>query len=332
MNTDKTILIASSSLDIYTYGPIARDLTGRGYDVVTYESDKVAAGTAPLCAGVDKQGVARVSYSGVPLELDMVAAAWYRRPNEFSLDSPDMIGAAMNPERALTQENLWDLVPEDAWLNAPGKIERAEGKLTQLRIAAAVGFCIAPMVISNEWDRVGALPGDEIVFKTTNDFFKDRKGDWKVHYTTPFPNDLSKLPLDGNPFPGLWQTRVEKGREWRVTVIGNEAFAAAVHTSSDAKDDWRKHQLDTSKVRNTIERFPDAEVEKCFSYLGKFGLKFGAFDFIEEPDGNLVFLECNPNGQYGWLEEELGLPISSAIASELAGIADTNMGWTGKRV
>lgn len=42
---------------------------------------------------------------------------------------------------------------------------------------------------------------------------------------------------------------------------------------------------------------------------------------IEDPDGRIVFLECNPNGQYGWLEEQLGFPISQAIAGELIKIA-----------
>jgi hypothetical protein len=40
------------------------------------------------------------------------------------------------------------------------------------------------------------------------------------------------------------------------------------------------------------------------------------------PDGQLVFLECNPNGQYGWLEEDLGMPISASIASTLVRIAE----------
>ena len=26
-----------------------------------------------------------------------------------------------------------------------------------------------------------------------------------------------------------------------------------------------------------------------------------------------VFLECNPNGQWGWIEDELNLPMSEAL-------------------
>jgi hypothetical protein len=35
-----------------------------------------------------------------------------------------------------------------------------------------------------------------------------------------------------------------------------------------------------------------------------------------------VYLEVNPNGQFMWLERQLGLPISAAIAGELAQMAE----------
>ncbi|GAA5764612.1 hypothetical protein [Streptosporangium roseum] len=47
------------------------------------------------------------------------------------------------------------------------------------------------------------------------------------------------------------------------------------------------------------------------------GLSFGAFDFGLTGDGIPVFLECNPNGQWGWLEDATGLPIAAAIAALL---------------
>jgi hypothetical protein len=43
-------------------------------------------------------------------------------------------------------------------------------------------------------------------------------------------------------------------------------------------------------------------------------LNFGCFDFIVDRNCNYIFLECNTNGQWMWLEEEAKLPISAAIA------------------
>jgi hypothetical protein len=41
-------------------------------------------------------------------------------------------------------------------------------------------------------------------------------------------------------------------------------------------------------------------------------------DLILTPDGEVVFLELNPNGQWLWLELELGLPLTEAFADVLA--------------
>ena len=44
---------------------------------------------------------------------------------------------------------------------------------------------------------------------------------------------------------------------------------------------------------------------------------YGAFDFIVTPSGEYVFLECNSNGQWYWIELETGMNISGAIAEHL---------------
>ncbi|MGH3771729.1 MAG: hypothetical protein ACRDRW_10085 [Pseudonocardiaceae bacterium] len=36
------------------------------------------------------------------------------------------------------------------------------------------------------------------------------------------------------------------------------------------------------------------------------------------PDRKWIMFECNPAGAYGWLEEALDLPITSALADLLA--------------
>ncbi|NEO45670.1 MAG: MvdC family ATP-grasp ribosomal peptide maturase, partial [Moorea sp. SIO4A3] len=38
---------------------------------------------------------------------------------------------------------------------------------------------------------------------------------------------------------------------------------------------------------------------------------------IVTPDGEYVFLEVNPTGEWGMLERDLGYPISDAIADAL---------------
>jgi hypothetical protein len=42
-----------------------------------------------------------------------------------------------------------------------------------------------------------------------------------------------------------------------------------------------------------------------------------SFDIVRSRDGDYVFLETNPYGQWLWIEDLTGLPITSAIADAL---------------
>jgi glutathione synthase/RimK-type ligase-like ATP-grasp enzyme len=47
------------------------------------------------------------------------------------------------------------------------------------------------------------------------------------------------------------------------------------------------------------------------------GLVYSAIDLILTPEGEYVFLEINPVGEWGWLEKEIGLNISGSLINEL---------------
>lgn len=62
---------------------------------------------------------------------------------------------------------------------------------------------------------------------------------------------------------------------------------------------------------------PPEITASLFAYLDSFGLVFGAFDFAVTDHGEWIFLECNPSGQWAWLEDETGLPMVAAFADLL---------------
>lgn len=320
--TERTILIASSSFDKPTWEPVAERLTSQGYDVVAYQADKVAAALIPLTVCIDNSAGLQVSYDNRDFSLAAVAAAWYRRPGMLGSPQHDKaLQLTLDTERKAVQAALWQAVPGQRWLNAPERIRHASQKLTQLALAQEIGFDIPPTMVSNTWDSFSFLP-ENIVLKSSRGLLYEND-EARILYTTPLQNTPAELPTDVLPFPGFWQANMPKHREWRITVVGNEVFDVAIDLADGAKDDWRKHQSDPSLVEFRHERFPDVPKERCLQFLGKLGLRFGAFDFIESPDGRITFLECNPNGQFGWLETALGLPIASAVARELAAIADS---------
>ncbi|MGH3869992.1 MAG: hypothetical protein ACRDSR_00505 [Pseudonocardiaceae bacterium] len=103
--------------------------------------------------------------------------------------------------------------------------------------------------------------------------------------------------------------------EARVTMVGRDAYGVAIHTESEAaRLDWRR---DYANIR--YESFdPPADVLAGMrAYLDAMDLCYGCFDLVATAEGVLAY-ECNPAGQYLWLEHATGLPISAGIAALLA--------------
>jgi hypothetical protein len=114
--------------------------------------------------------------------------------------------------------------------------------------------------------------------------------------------------------PTLFQEFVQKRSELRVTCIGDQVFACRIETNAgDLPDDCR---FDIKSLRHVACECPELH-DRLHRYMKVFGLRFGCFDFAVSRSGEPVFLECNPNGQWLWVEDLTGLPIGKAIAHEL---------------
>ncbi|GAC1390980.1 MAG: hypothetical protein NVSMB46_01990 [Candidatus Saccharimonadales bacterium] len=325
---EKPILITASSLDEHAYASVATILEDRGYPVVVYKTDKVLSGEEDFNLTISSQGSLSVSYDQQNISPDAIGAAWYRKVAAFSTGDNSEDRAKhlyIQNEIKAVHDTVWSLYPDEVWLNSPDKMRQCDRKLGQLLVAQEIGFEIPHTVVSSNWDDISEqllIDYPQMIVKMVRGVISE-KDELRAMYTTVL-NEQKVKTLKGHvtPFPGIYQPFIDKAREWRVTVVGDKVFPAAIYTSTSAKHDWRLHQL-TDAVQFKQDELPDEIEEKCHRYLGKMGLKFGAFDFIETYAGQTIFLECNSNGQYGWLEDELKFPISEAIADELMTIAKT---------
>ena len=67
---------------------------------------------------------------------------------------------------------------------------------------------------------------------------------------------------------------------------------------------------------------PPRTTELAVAFVPDFGLEYGAFDFIlgSEEHAGPVFLECNPSGEFGFLDDVPGRMPSQLIGQVLAGL------------
>jgi hypothetical protein len=113
----------------------------------------------------------------------------------------------------------------------------------------------------------------------------------------------------------LFQQRVPKAYELRVTVVDGNVFTARIDALTEkARIDWR---ADYHNLRYSAAELPEPVVAMVRRFMRLRRLRFAAMDFVVTPGGEHVFLEANPNGQWAWIEDETGLPIAAAVADAL---------------
>jgi glutathione synthase/RimK-type ligase-like ATP-grasp enzyme len=81
----------------------------------------------------------------------------------------------------------------------------------------------------------------------------------------------------------------------------------------DVPVDWRTLKDEVQFVEDVL---PEHIEELCHSYVAQNGLVFGAIDLVKVDD-EFVFLEINPNGEWGWLQKPWGVPIAENLTDYL---------------
>lgn len=205
------------------------------------------------------------------------------------------------------------------WLNHPARVSDAEFKPAQLQVAQRVGLATPRTIITNQWreaQRFGRLVDGPVIFKTLQGLSVERHGEELVVYTNLVDDEVLTDESIGATAT-MFQEWIPKAYEIRATVVGDRCFAARIDAGSpESRIDFR---TDYGALDYRVAELPCDVQDRLRSYLGRFGLGFGAFDLVVTPDDEHVFLERNPNGQWGWLEEETGLPIAAAMADYLLG-------------
>jgi glutathione synthase/RimK-type ligase-like ATP-grasp enzyme len=267
-----------------------------------------------------------VQDSGRSFELDEVRAVWYRKPEPVNLSHLSLDPAALEYVEAEFTEvllGLYGLLSHAYWINNPLVVRAAHRKLLQLQVASKVGFVVPETLVTNSrqaaLDFAHSLGGDIAIKSLGAISVVEGQGDSALQYGI-FTRRISITDLHefGDKIvhmPTLFQRFIIKQCELRITCVGEKAFACKIEPRRNdlTSDDYR---FDTRRLVHSAVEAPGLE-SLLFAYMRSLGLVFGCFDFAVSAAGQPVFLECNPNGQWRWVEEMTGLPIGAAIADEL---------------
>lgn len=258
----------------------------------------------------------------VTLNLLDFESIYYRRPllNELSYikDINMQEQSYLKSELAFILEGIYKILRKKYWVNNVYDIREAENKIYQLQLAQELGFKIPQLLLSNETEFVNQFNEkniDCIIKPIKSGNMRDEKNP-KAIFTTKFKDDCLKDSKRIEAFPIFIQNNIHKKYDLRIIVIGNEAYAAEIDSQvyKSSEIDWRRGQ---NILTHKKHKLPEIIKKKCLQLTSVLNLNYSAIDMVFDKNGEYVFLEINPNGQWAWIENRLGFPISEKIVDLL---------------
>jgi len=315
---DRRVLIVSTIADVAT-DDVIRRLAARGaaYTRINTE-DYPFSRTLSFVVGQSAPS-GWLDIDGRAIQLP--TSVWYRRmrtPAKPEAMDSGIYEFCLHESRATLLGSILGLTTR--WMSHPAAIWSSEFKPFQLSLAAQIGLTIPPTIITNDpdaikkaFDQFGAM-----IAKPVRRGHITNEGRTSAIFTSQVLREHLDEIESARYSPAIYQALIPKRYDIRVTIVGRQVFAAAIDSQSDpaAAIDWRLTRNPALPHHST--RLPEQLLDQLRRLMELLGLTFGAIDLVQKTDGEFVFLEVNPNGQWVWLDRTLDMGISEAVAEWLA--------------
>lgn len=249
--------------------------------------------------------------TGVEVDLTALRAMWWRRPLPHELHAE--LGTATDRRFAYGEvdaavRGLWSCT-DATWVNDPDRDLAASRKLWQLKVASTLGLRIPRTCVTTD----PAQAREFLAGETEGAIFKPFGGLEEAWAETRLVEASDLDLLDHVRLaPVIFQELIPGGIDIRVTIVGRDVHAAEIraHESSYPYD----FRMDTANAPILPHTLPDEVVGRLHALMDHVDLRYGAIDLRRAPDGDYVFLEVNPAGQWLFVELATGQPITASMA------------------
>jgi glutathione synthase/RimK-type ligase-like ATP-grasp enzyme len=193
------------------------------------------------------------------------------------------------------------------WVSRPEATRRAENKLVQLRAAQTAGFSVPRTLVSQDPDLIRAfcagLDGPAVM--------KSVQATPRSQLYTIEVRDEHVADDDGLRLcPTIFQEYVPGSFHLRVLCCGGETHAVTIESG---ELDWRMN-LDVPISPVKLDPLTQQRINEVLDLLE---LQMGVIDLKIGPDGQPVWLELNPQGQFLFVEGLTGMDLAGPFSEFL---------------
>lgn len=312
------LLIVSNTQDLHS-DVVVLECAARGAPVLRLNTEQYPAriGLDLRLNGASWSGTLRVP-GRAAVSLDQIQSVWYRRPELPSVDHLAPADRELVREEASTALGmLYQALEDRFWMSWPPALRAAQQKGGQLVRASRLGLATPRSLVTSDPHEIVALlaeHGPRGVVKRLGAI----TGLNEAIYTTPIDRDTIRgSEAEIAVCPVLVQEYVPKAVEIRAVVVDETVLAAEIHSQTNERTRHDLRRQDLLRTPHRRHALPDRIAAALVSLTRSYGLTFSAADLILTPEGEYVFLDLNPNGQWGWIESLTGLPIAATLTERL---------------
>jgi glutathione synthase/RimK-type ligase-like ATP-grasp enzyme len=264
---------------------------------------------------IDGQGVTTsLIEEGRTVDLGAIGVIWWRRPQPHTLD------AGLDPSvAAFTYSECHEAMAgalqslHTHWVNSPAADEVAHHKPLQLAVAQQVGLSVPRTLITNDPDEARIFITEEGSGRTIYKTFLAQEEHWRETRVVG-ADEIGSIDSVRHA-PVIFQRFIEAEADLRITVFGEDIQVAEIIASENSyRYDYR---VDLEAVTIRPATLPSQIKRKLIELMRRLGLVYGAIDMRRTADGDYVFLEINPAGEFLFVELRSGLRLTEAMAALL---------------
>lgn len=193
-------------------------------------------------------------------------------------------------------------------------------KLNTLKLAKSVGLKIPSTIVTNS--RLELLDFynrySSVITKPISKSYR-LELEPGVIYAYSGTHSINLLNLDSmtkDIAPCLLQENIKKKYEIRTFFLDGNCYSMAILSQNDPRtqQDYRNYSIGNPN-RYVPYNLPKIISDKIKRLMSKLSLNTGSLDFVVDMEGDYIFLEVNPSGQFGWLSHYCNYYLEEKIVN-----------------
>ena len=265
------------------------------------------------------------------INLNAIKVVWYRKFGFFrfsniykhfsDINSEDnyLKLTHLREEYHTIRELLLSLLKDKIWLANPAaaNINKVDVLIKASKANLKMPYTLITNSVKTAADSL--KNGTKVITKALSQgtMFRSESNKQYTTLTARFDEDDVKN-ISERFFPSLIQEEIEKEYEIRSFYLMGKFYSMAIFSQSNEKTEVDLRNYDLARPNRTVPYSLPKDIETKIDILMKdLDLNTGSIDLIRSSNGEYFFLEVNPGGQFGMVEDTCNYNLHEEIAVTL---------------